>query len=258
MKKLVYIGLLLLVISLVAYYSIYSSILSQTTSASSQNFTKVYDNFTLSGNSINILLFNSTAHNATIYVSNSNHPLNMFLLNKTGYDALENSITKNSSVSTDFKIVEGLEGRGAIMIYQNATNVTIPATFEKPVYTINDSNLSLGLLGSGRFYITTTLYNPSGASPVTVKSTLVSNVAISNALGSAEGLSVEGIAVTILLISSFVIILIGLLKQDKKKLKEEINPEVIDDLYRGIKTHPKKETAEKPIPSEKKSVKKGK
>ncbi len=76
-----------------------------------------------------------------------------------------------------------------------------------------------------------------------------------NAISQSEYLG--GFA-TLLFIASLVIILIGIMKQDTKKQKESIKPEIVDELYKGIKNSSAVEEKEKPKAKEEKAVKRGK
>jgi hypothetical protein len=48
-----------------------------------------------------------------------------------------------------------------------------------------------------------------------------------------------------MLIAGLIIILIGIMKQDKKKQSEEIKQEVVDKLYKGIKNSSSEDFAER-------------
>ncbi|MEM0154526.1 MAG: hypothetical protein QW814_01675 [Methanothrix sp.] len=235
MKRLIYIGLLLLVISIISYYAIYSSVVNLSSSGFGENITRVYDNYSLSSNSINIFSFNSTAGNASIYLERSNLPLDVFLLNSTGYSAWQTDINGSATAADYLAIAKRLEGNGAIILYSNVTNATIPVTFSKPIYLQNESNLSFGILGQGKFYVLSSIAANSLAHNATVKSTLAEGVSIGKSASSLGEFSFTGMAVTIMLIAGLVIILIGIMKQDKKKQSEEIKPEIVDELYKGIK-----------------------
>ena len=234
MKRLIYIGLLLVAISIVAYYAVFAAIVSPSSASLGQNVTRVYDNYTLSGNAINVFSFNSTPGNASIYLERSNEPLDVILLNSTGYGLWKAGV--NSSAALGYlSLAKSLEGKGAIMIYSNATNATIPVTFSVPAYAENESNLSLGLLGAGRFYVLSAISQHPNVSTATVKSTLAEGISLGNSANRLDEFSLAGITVTIVLIAGLIIILIGIMKQDKKKQSEEIKQEVVDKLYRGIK-----------------------
>ena len=234
MKRLIYIGLLLLAISIVSYYAIFSSLAGPSSAALSQNITRIYDNYTLSGNAINVFSFKSSPGNASIYLERSDLPLDVILLNSTGY-GLWRAEANGSTAAGYLKLAESLEGKGAVIIYSNVTNATIPVTFSQPVYSQNESNLSLGILGPGRFYVLSAISTGSIGNSATVKSTLAEGISIGNSAGRLSEFSFAGIAVTIMLIAGLIIILIGIMKQDKKKQNEEIKQEVVDELYKGIR-----------------------
>ncbi|MEM0201684.1 MAG: hypothetical protein QXR73_00710 [Candidatus Micrarchaeaceae archaeon] len=252
MKRLIYIGLLLLAISIISYYAIYSSVVSLSSSGFGQNITRVYDNYSLSGNSINIFSFNSTTGNASIYLERSNLPLDVFLLNHTGYSLWRTDINGSATAANYLAIAKRLEGNGAIILYSNVTNATIPVTFSKPIYSQNESNLSFGILGRGRFYVLSAISANSSVHDATVKSTLAEGVSISNSANKLSEFSFVGMVVTIMLIAGLVIILVGIMKQDKKKQSEEIKPEIVDELYKGIKnSSSENHTAKRPKQSSK-------
>ncbi len=235
MKRLIYIGLLLLAISIVSYYAIFSTIVGPGSQALGRNVTRVYDNYTLSGNSINVFSFNSTPGNASIYLERSNVPLDVILLNGSGYGLWRAEANSSATAKAYLSLAESLEGKGAVIIYSNVTNATIPLTFSKPVYTQNESNLSLGILGAGRFYILSAISQSPTVGDATVKSTLAGDISLGSTTGVLSEVSNAGIAVTITLIAGLVIILIGIMKQDKKKQGEDIKQEAVDKLYSGIK-----------------------
>jgi hypothetical protein len=235
MKRLIYLGFLLVAISIVSYYAIFSSVSSQAGSALGQNVTRIYDNYSLSGNSINVFGFNSTAGNASIYLERSNSPLEVFLLNGTGYGRWKAAINGSENASGYMALAKRLEGKGALMIYYNVTNATIPVVFSKPVYAQNESNLSLGILGSGRFYVLSAMSPRSEAGNATVKSTLAEGISLYGSSGIAGEFSFAGMAVTITLVAGLILILIGIMKEDAKKHDDDIKPEAVDELYRGIR-----------------------
>lgn len=245
MKRLIYIGLLLLAISIVSYYAIFSALASPTSSVLGQNITRIYDNYTLSGNAINVFSFNSTPDNASIYLERSDVPLDVILLNGTGYGLWRTEVNGSAAATGYLTLAKSLEGRGAVIIYTNITNATIPVTFSKPVYSQNESNLSLGILGAGRFYVLSAISPSSAVSKATVKSTLAEGITLGNSANRLSEFSLAGITVTIMLIAGLIIILIGIMKQDKKKQSEEIKQEVVDKLYKGIKNSSSEDFAER-------------
>ncbi|MCL5680325.1 MAG: hypothetical protein M1465_03240 [Candidatus Marsarchaeota archaeon] len=234
-KRIVYIGLFLLAISIVAYYSVYSSIMSQTTAGYAQNITRIYDNFTLVNNSVGTFSFMSHVNNASIYVLRASAPVDVFVLNATGYGNWKNFVSNGSSTANDLRIAKSLEGKGAVMLYENVTNATMPVSFVKPIYVQNNSNITFGMLGQGKFYILSTLFPATNNSKATVNSTLAPSIDISQSISDARSLSLVGIAATLMLIVSFVVILIGILRQDKSKQNEELKPEAVEELYKGIR-----------------------
>ncbi|EQD53298.1 hypothetical protein B2A_06274, partial [mine drainage metagenome] len=165
----------------------------------------------------------------------ANAPVDVFLLNATGYDNWKSFVSNGSSTANDLRIAKSLEGRGAVMLYENVTNATMPVSFVKPIYVQNNPNITFGLLGQGKFYILSTLFPAADNSKATVNSTLAPSINISRSISEAKSLSSVGIVATLMLVVSFIIILVGILRQDKSKQKEELKPEAVEELYKGIK-----------------------
>ncbi|MCL4387775.1 hypothetical protein M1567_01330 [Candidatus Marsarchaeota archaeon] len=239
--------MLLLAISIISYYAIFSALVSPTSSALGHNITRVYDNYSISGNSINVFSFNSTPENASVYFERSSAPLEVFLLNGSGYGLWRAEVNSSATSADYLSIAKGLEGRGALIIYDNATNATIPVTFSKPIYSENESNLSFGILGAGRFYVLSAVSPYSTVSNATVKSALAEGISLGGSANKLTEFSLSGIVVTLMLIAALIIILVGIMKQDTKKQAEEIKPEVVDALYKGIKGTSSEELAERKL-----------
>jgi len=234
-KRMIYVGLLLLAISIVLYYSVYSSLVNLSNAGYAQNITRVYDNFTLTNNSVGTFRFLSHPGNSSVYVVRSSAPIDVFLLNATGYNGWKSLASNTSTTANDLEIAKALEGKGALILYANVTNATVPVSFVKPLYAQNDSNLSLGILGHGMFYVLSTISPYSNTRKATVNSTIALNISIGNSLDKAKSLGYVGAVATLMLVVSFIVILVGILRQDKSKQKEELKPEVVDELYKGIK-----------------------
>ncbi len=251
-KKIVYIGLIMLALSIIIYYAIFSSSLSSISSTA--GYSRAYNNFTLNSNSINVFNFSSENSTASFYLESSNKPINAFLANSTGYKAWK-ALNLNSSDASSLTAVKSLEGKGVLIAYENVTNATVPA-YSGAFYVYNNTNMTLGLLGSGTFYFITTLYD-SNEVHASVNGTFIKNVTITGLISKAKDLSYDSLAVTVLFILSLIIILVGILKQDKSKQKEEIKPEVIDELYKNVKTQRQSEHAGKQQGNSGKGPKKG-
>lgn len=230
-KKIVYIGLILLAVSIVSYYAVFSNTFNYVGYPNA--YTKVYNNYTLSGNATDVFVFNSTYNTSNVYIETSHSRINAFLANSSGYSEWKALLGNSTGTAKELQTAKALEGKGVLILYENVTNATVPA-YSGAAYYTNNSYLSLGVLGKGSFYFVSTLYNPSIEGKSVVNGTLVNNISIGNLAGKARSFSEMSILVTILFMISLVILLVGIIKQDNSKQNEDIKPEVVDELYKNI------------------------
>ncbi len=235
-KKMVYTGIAVLLLGAILYYYVYSNISNTISTALPSNFSKSIKNFTLSNNALKVLEFKSANSTISAFYVTMNKTGDVYLFNGSGFSAWSKLISVNSSAAEYLNASESLEGKGTVAIFANATNATFPFAYIKPSYAENYTNMSLGILPGGNYYIAVSEHNPAIEGPMHVSSVIATNLSISVQASNLKGISAESVAAILLFIIGIILIIIGLLKADNKKYVASVSKEEVDKLYSGIKT----------------------
>lgn len=240
-KKLIYIGLALLVISFVLLISAGSLITSTASSLlAEKNVTAGASSFTY----VQAALNNQTAVFGMVTAT----PVNFYLFNSSGYLAWTSDVYSSNSPS-GYKAALSLEGAGLLYGYSNTKSATVPyaAAIDNgtPFY---QSNTLAGLV-TGTYYLVVDNTNGSASAASAVKATIVypSPTALqssSSATASTIEIIASGAGFFILLIAGIVLVVYGFIKKNpmlpgvqpiQPKQKGDMTDEQIDQLYKNIK-----------------------
>ena len=236
-KKIVYVGIAVLLAGLLAYFYVYSSISSAISASSTQVLSRVYKNFTLQQASYGVINFTGTAPNISAFVVEANKSVDVSLLNASAYALWGSSISSNKSAYGYAEAARSLEGRGAILLYENVTNATYPYTYAQPAYATNNTNATFGILPIGRYYIIVNGHN-SSEGQIAVNSIVVGDVSVAENYDTLKSIGLLSVVAVLLFVIGLIIIIVGLFRKDKNKQGSEMSQEAIDKLYSGIRNTP--------------------
>ena len=156
-KRFIYAGLVLVVIAIVSIIIVFDTVSS--VSQAPPSILKVV-NFTVGSNSYYYSGFVANGSYIVLALISSKRPLNFYLLNSSTFGEWASYMGSNTSVAANasgFAYAKGLVGKGAVTIFRNATNVTMPyiSTYaiSGPYYQSNSSNISIGELPHGKYYV---------------------------------------------------------------------------------------------------------
>lgn len=222
-KRFIYAGLVLVVIAIVSIIIVFDTVSS--VSQASPSILKVI-NFTVGSNSYYYSGFAANGSYIVLALISSKAPLNFYLLNGSAFSEWASHMGSNTSVAANasgFAYAKGLIGKGMVTIFRNATNVTMPYISNyailSPYYQSNASNISIGELPRGKYYVVAdnTFGSASHNSPVNSTMLIYSPDITVSSLKSYGYTVVAGGTVSVLaIISGIVLLIIGLLKHGPK------------------------------------------
>lgn len=230
-KKIVYIGLLVFVIGLVAMFS----------NAATQNISGLSQAQPIASNfSINA----SSFYSAPLYISNLSlvivlcnfsRPVNIYLMNSSGLSAW--------SRSEGLSRAESLEGKGTLLIVRNSTLFSLPSLQANNSSThVLYSGLGKARFNPGTYYLVADNTNGSASSKDPVSGQIVYVPEVPNETTQAN-LSQFGTQIAfgavgfIIVLAGIVLIVYGLMKAPKvpgRKDGDTPSDEEVDRLYSGV------------------------
>ncbi|MCL5430306.1 MAG: hypothetical protein M1504_02405 [Candidatus Marsarchaeota archaeon] len=247
-KKIVYIGVILIVAAAVVL--LISGASAGGVVSGLKNLTKM-QNFTVNGGAFAYLPLQSV-NSSLLAVGVLNHKVNVYLLNSTAFPLWENSVSNTLAPGGGNGLYSALqlEGKGAFLIYENATNVTIPANLQlgnfsasPALYALNES-----LYKNGMYYVV--VDNTHGSAsysnqvianflyllPPTNSTSAATIYNFNSTLGT---LFILGVVFIVLLVAGIIVIAYGLLKKrqptaETPTVKGGPTKEEVDRLYRGV------------------------
>ncbi len=261
-KKIVYIGLAVIAISVIAYFAVGYSTAGPIENAFQSIFSSA--NITVGANSYNAFAVSSPGvkGNSTFLFLEltGNYSVNAYMFNASGYDAWRGDVGVNGTTGLD--AAKALEGRGALMIYENVNLLYVHSGFNttgasanvspnttRPVYTAPLINVS----PAGEYYIVLDNGVPSASHSEnleaaikyldpTSQSALENNPNFVTAKNSINTLGEIGAVVVIAFIVGIIVTLYGVFSKPKEpegqhaggphqKTQEE---KYIDALYKNV------------------------
>lgn len=262
-KRLVYIGAAFLIAALLVFMvnnSLNTSILQGLQNLSvTQNMTVQKASFS----SVTLPLPND-AQSFYVLLANFSKPVNAYLFNSSAYTSWSNAVSSNTPVPGLAKAVS-LEGNGTFFIFRNASLASVPAILNGVSNTVNVYMTSPNATYKpGTYYFVIDNTNGSASTnsvvyarvkylPPVTNSTIQTGAygALSNEFQTAIEL---GAVFFFALVVGTVILIIGLMRKRKgeaeipppgreKLEKDEVNPEYVEKLYRGIGRQRRRRTA---------------
>ncbi len=269
MKRTIYLGVGLILVSIFIAFSISSGV-----SNISKNYIGLMTikNATIAKNSFYTIGLTQSDIRSGFYAITSNS-INFYLMNSKAY-----KVWNNSKYIKEYKSgiirAEHLEGKGVIVIYNNTSIASFPVvSSDKVLYSIKGSNkINSNNSTNMTYYLVADNTNGSRSEFTTVRYTLFylpnlnsGNTAINQKYNRFKNnlrmIRIKALISGILFIAGIIVILYGFItkRRDKKKedaTKEDKNEEYINDLYKNIDTSIKKD--KKPKQKKNKSSKKAK
>ena len=252
-KKFLYIGIGLFVAAMITFALSQSLIGVQSPSLQTDNFTTGAGNFSYTG-------VNISAVGGIFALIKSSAPLNVYLFNGSAFQQWKSAMAVDRENGGAKAI--SLEGRGAVIIYENSTLVSIPpvanSTGVTPAYDAGSSNSTFS---PGEYYFVMDNSKGSSSSNTVVSSriifvpTLNSKEEAALKGGHLPGFivdaAIEGGVMLLLFIGGIVSLVYGIISKEKTdgEETEKISKE-IDDLYKNV-GKPKRKNARKRSSDEK-------
>jgi flagellar basal body-associated protein FliL len=245
-KKILYIGLALIVIAIVIL------IVTTFTGAGLGQYL-VTQNTTIASGHFFSLQLNSSSPSLFILIAATSNPVNMYLFNQSGFTAWNARASNVSGISSAIS----LEGAGTFLVYKNAMNATIPETSytTSPLYSSNQSQL----YSAGKYYFVIDNTNGSASAATQVLAHIaylppISNSSLQN--GPLVGLNgqlqediILGIVFFVFLVAGIIVLLYGFFRKPKDKTDVPPKPgkapaasssEEVDALYKDVGKKKKK------------------
>ncbi|EET90474.1 MAG: hypothetical protein LVQ97_02925 [Candidatus Micrarchaeales archaeon] len=222
-KRFIYAGLVLVVIAIVSIIIVFDTVSS--VSQAPPSILKVV-NFTVGSNSYYYSGFVANGSYIVLALISSKRPLNFYLLNSSTFGEWASYMGSNTSVAANasgFAYAKGLVGKGAVTIFRNATNVTMPyiSTYaiSGPYYQSNSSNISIGELPHGKYYVVADNTFGSASHNSSVNTTMLiysPDIKVSSLRSYGYTVVAGGTVSVLAIISGIVLLIIGLLKRGPK------------------------------------------
>lgn len=222
-KRFIYVGIVLIIIAIASIIIVFDTV--STISQASPRILKVV-NFTVGSNSY---YYSSIAANGSYIVLaliSSKSPLNFYLFNSSAFGAWALHMGSNVSVASGasgFAYAKSLIGKGAVTIFHNANNATMPYisnyAASGPYYQSNASNISIGELPHGKYYVVADNTFGSASHNSSVNSTMLiysPSIKVSSLRSYGYTVVAGGTVSVLAIISGIVILIIGLLKRGPK------------------------------------------
>jgi hypothetical protein len=238
----------------------------------------IMKNLTINSYNFSSIAISSTNSSYLFIIAAANKPVNMYLFNGSGFFNWQHyalppiipcpiNATTNTATCTHIPKPSGLsraialEGKGAFVIFKNATNVTIPQSISSTTTPLYASNSTL--YPPGTYYLVIDNTNGSASSSTQLQAKVVYLPPINNSSITSGPLSSFGSQLTqeiglgivffILLIAGIAVLIYGFLRKpkdsgmppplpSKPRLKGEADREQVDQLYKDIE---KREKAKK-------------
>ena len=229
-RKIVYVGLLLMVLSVVLFVAISSS------PVSIPHGQQLTENMTVPvlGYKAVQIIENGTSSIA-FYVASSSDS-NVFLFNQSAFSAWNKSIS--SQPYNGLGLATSLESLGALVIYGGTPTALVPPVSSyAPLYTSNVLNVSSGIVPAGVYYAVIENMNGTLVNPKAINATFVYLPAVSSSLAgrSFVRISSEGIVAILLFVVGIILAIYGALQPGPAgRAKGVPTQEEVDALYRGI------------------------
>ncbi len=248
-KKIVYIGLGLIVLSIIVLL-----LSSGTTSSLSQSLQSSFltQNITVQAHNFASIQLNATNSSYIFVIGVMNNPANFYLFNSSAYSKWTSYIQTANSPSGLTKAIS-LEGNGVSIIYRNQTNVSIPSgtgfVQTTPFYAISNQSM----FRKGTYYAVIDNTNGSASEANPVKASFVYLPPITNqslASGPFSSFSKQlnqeilyGLAFFILIAAGIIVLIYGLIKKPKtpgggQPSQQKVNPKAdqqyVDNLYKNV------------------------
>jgi len=217
-KKIVYIGLVLLVISIVAFFGVSAIAVPLEGGAKAILMPKGSAYFNISINGTNYI---------HAFAFRSSSPVSFYYANRSAFDAIEAANSSNMSIAS---AAISLEGRGVLEAVSGAMAGIFPYTaytsylnMTKPFYFSQNA-----ILPAGKYYAIF-FNNGTSVANVTVIETALSE-------SSAISSSILALVAIILFIAAIVVIVIGLIRKPKstEAHSESEQDEAAEATYRRI------------------------
>ncbi len=237
-KRLVYFGLLLIVLSIILFGVIANS--------TSSTFSKlygdlVYKNITINPNSLYYISINSTTASPMLVGIGMHSPALVFLFNASSFSAWMSGSGPKSGLGGALL----LEGKGLMLAYNNTRNVSIPAEPNSALeYQSNSSGINLGELPIGGYKFVIDNANGSSSSNTAINATYVflPSSSVANITSGTSGMGLLSVAALILFILGVVLLVYGIIKRSPSTSKSVVaglsggtpSDEAIDQLYKSI------------------------
>ena len=245
-KKFVYIGAILIVISIIIL-AVLIAYVSSLTSSSSENALGL-KNFTVDENNIYSYPFYSNG-NSSLLISIINNKADMMILNVSEFKNWE---------STNETIDSAINNKDAMLIINNITNLTIPLSpkiIPNYISTSNlKANLANGIIPIG--YYDLVVYNKNGSPSSNSSIPGIIDYIPSSKLGFISGyldkMSIAAIVMILLFVAGLIIIIYGFIKKDDQEKammnKKDETSNYIDNLYDSVE-----DSSDKQVKSNKRS-----
>ncbi len=266
-KNIFYAGVIVLVVALLLLIASLS-IQSNYASGLAQNITS--QNITVTP--MNYGTFTAYLQNSSVVLglAQLSSKANIYFLNQSAYTSWHTYASANTPSAHGLNFVKSLEGKGALMIYNNVTGATLPQLSNesgyKPIY-VNDTGTALS---PGKYYIVIDNTNGSYSSNTEVGAHIVFIEALGSEAFSGnpsqlfsvlgEG-TIIGIAFFFTFVAGIVITIWGYLKKSKeqeekapkpfgwalKKQEPEDMKTYVDKLYKNLDRPSRRKTQKRKL-----------
>ncbi len=199
-------------------------------------------NTTLAPNSTRSMQFNYTNGTVLVFLAHTNRSINFYLMNRSGYALFE------SSNAPKYEEAVSLEGKGTVLVYNNATNASFPVYYDSNlIYQYPNSSNQIAT-GTYYFIADNTKGSRSSSNDVSLNIAYVPNfyhnettaTDYQNFVNSFNSEKTDGEIGGFLFIIGIVVILYGFIskrrwfKDRPTPQKEPVSDEEIDRMYRSV------------------------
>ncbi len=251
-KKIVYIGLGLIVIAIVLFLiNIY---LGSSVSSGFQNVL-LTQNLTINGGAFSSVSINATNNSYFFVAAQLSKEANIYLFNSSAYKSWKSAVSSNSPVHGITAAI-GLEGKGAFYIFKNTINASIPQGLGISAQNATYATNSTALYPAGTYYVVIDNTNGSASYQSQVLAHVLYLPPITNSSitsGPLAGLGGQitqeiwlGLAFFIILVAGLVVTVYGYFKKPKFATTaatpfgkpatpgSEVDTQYVDKLYKNV------------------------
>lgn len=237
-KKIVYIGLLLMALSVALFVSVSSSSLNV------PHGQQLVENMTIPVLGYKAMPITANGTSAIEFYTASSSASNVFLFNQSAFTAWNSSMP--SQPYNGLKLAESLEGMGAMVIYSGTPAALVPPTLSyPPAYISNALNESTGVVPAGAYYAVIENMNGTLVNANPINATFVYLPAVTSKLASQSFIrfSAEGIAAILLFVAGIVLAVYGAMRPSPAQAAKGVPTQAeVDALYHGIRSDRYKKT----------------